>query len=258
MTVDAFHSTTGYRRRNAGRGHSYYGPDGDKLDGVTTVLRDGVPKPAFVEAAARKVAEWVGDFYDDLVNLTPSKRTKAALDYYKEHRFDAATRGQIIHEHAAELLVDAEVEVHPDDVPIVATFLRFADEWNLDPIAVEAMVVSERWHYMGTLDCLARVGAHGNVVALLDWKTGATGVWPEAAMQLAAYRNADFYVDVEGKEIPMPKVDLVACVWLQDDRYDVVPVDAGPRTFGAFLNAQEVAHFTRRARSELVLDAIRP
>jgi hypothetical protein len=251
-------SASGYQRIDRGKGHSYKDPDGDKLDGVTTIIGDGVPKPALVDWAAKSVAAWLGDFYEDLADLTPSQRTKRAVDAFNADRFKPAARGRIIHDHAAELLWNTEnVAIDEADLPIVDTFLRFADEWHLDPVAVEAPVVSVAFRYMGTIDCLGLVGTPGRM-ALLDWKTGASGVFPEAALQLAAYAHADFYIDTKGGEHAMPNIDLAAAVWLQDDRYEVKPVDIGEATFGAFLCAQEVAHFTRRPRNEVVLDAVKP
>ena len=85
---------------------------------------------------------------------------------------------------------------------------------------------------MGTLDLVADL-ADGQRW-LLDWKTTASGIWPESALQLAAYRNADFYIDDNGDEQPMPPVDQAGCVWLSADGYDLIPVDAGPDTFRSF------------------------
>ena len=56
---------------------------------------------------------------------------------------------------------------------------------------------------MGTLDLVAKL-ADGQTW-LLDWKTGGKGIFREAALQLCAYRNADFYVDGNGDEQPCPR-----------------------------------------------------
>jgi hypothetical protein len=185
--------------------------------------------------------------------MTPSEITKAAEDHYFAHRFDAAERGRTVHEHAADLLGGAEVAIAEGDERIVDTFLRFADEWQLTVTAVERPIISNgrgpAWDYMGTFDFL---GTARGRPALLDWKTGAYGVWPETALQLAAYRYADFYVDADGTEHPMPAVGLVAAVWLQDDRYEVVPVDAGPDTLRSFLAARALWEWTQRDKADVV------
>ncbi len=247
-------SATGYRRVDRGKGHSYYGPDGAKLPGVTTVT-GVIRNEAFTVAAADKVAAWAGDEKDTFAAMTPSAVTAAGKRFYRDHRFDAATRGQTIHAHAAQLLAGESVVIEEGDERIVDTFLRFADDYRLEPQALETMVVSTRWGYCGTLDYLGYID-HRNS-ALLDWKTGASGVWPETALQLAAYRYADLLVRDDGTEEPMPDVDLVGAVWLQDDRYDVIPVDASRDTFRTFLYCREVLRFTERERSDVVLEPLR-
>lgn len=250
MTTET--STSGYKRIQRGKAHWYRRPDGSKLPGVTTVCHV-IANERFISSAARKVAAWAGDNGSSFGDMTPSQITKAGEDHYFAHRFDAAERGRTIHEHAADLLAGREVTIAEGDERIVDTFLRMADEWQLDPEAVERPLVSCRrgpaWDYMGTFDFLGR--AKGQP-ALLDWKTGASGVWPETALQLAAYRDADFYIRSDGTEAPMRAAYLVAAVWLQDDRYDVVPVDAGPETLRSFLACRALYEWTQRERADVV------
>jgi hypothetical protein len=96
---------------------------------------------------------------------------------------------------------------------------------------------------MGTVDLLAYVDERPELV-LVDWKTGGTGIWPEVALQLAAYAHAETMLDGDGLERPMPTVDRALAVWLRADGYDVYPVDIGPATFRTFQYAQQVAAFT--------------
>jgi hypothetical protein len=53
----------GTRRVNSGRGHSYL-LDGQKVDGVTTVIGNGIPKPALINWAAGTIASYVGERLD--------------------------------------------------------------------------------------------------------------------------------------------------------------------------------------------------
>lgn len=50
-------------RRQHGRNHSYR-LNGDKLPGVTTIIGDGLPKPALIGWAAKTIAEYVADRLD--------------------------------------------------------------------------------------------------------------------------------------------------------------------------------------------------
>jgi hypothetical protein len=114
------------------------------------------------------------------------------------------------------------------------------------------MVLSRQWRYAGTLDLLAHVGGE---TWLVDWKTGASGVWPETALQLAAYAHAETIVR-NGKEQPLPPIVRAVAVWLRADGYDVHPVDVSDETFRAFLYAQQVARFRALPRSATIGDPL--
>lgn len=109
---------------------------------------------------------------------------------------------------------------------------------------------------MGTLDLVAEL-ADGSLW-LLDWKTGASGIFPESALQLAAYQRAEHYIGPDGEEKPMPQVDRCGCVWLRADGYDLVPVDTDDNTFRTFLYAQQVARFAKAPRETYVHEALTP
>ena len=92
---------------------------------------------------------------------------------------------------------------------------------------------------------------------LLDIKTTRSGIYGETALQIAAYRNAEFYLDADGEEQPMPAVDACGAIWVRADGYDLIPVDASPTTFRTFLYVQQVAKFTANS-ADLVLPALEP
>ena len=52
--MDTGKASPNTRRINHGRGH-YYEVDGHRVDGVTTVIGDGIPKPALIDWASRTV-----------------------------------------------------------------------------------------------------------------------------------------------------------------------------------------------------------
>ena len=62
-----------FRRRNYGRGHSYYLGD-RRLDGVTTLISNGLPKPALVNWAARTAAEKAVNEWDALAEESARRR----------------------------------------------------------------------------------------------------------------------------------------------------------------------------------------
>jgi hypothetical protein len=243
------------RRINHGRGHRYE-LEGRDVDGVTTVIGAGVPKPALIGWAARTTAGYALDHWDELAALGIAERLRRLERAQYETSHAAAARGTEIHRLAAKLAAGDEVDVDETTRGHVDAYLRFADDWNLADELVEAVVISRRWSYMGSLDLVATIAGER---WLLDLKTSASGIWPETALQLAAYANAETYIDGETEQ-PMPTFDRAGAVWLRADGYDLVPVDKAldAETFRTFLYAQQVAHFAKTDRAVYIGDALRP
>src|SRR4029077_11716228 len=124
------------------------------------------------------------------------------------------------------------------------------DDWGVQELLVEVSVGragTRREAYAGTLDLVAMLsrsdGDEEIETWILDIKTGK-GVYPEHALQLAAYRYAEFYVDPDGDPQPLPQIDRAGVVHLHDHGYDLYPVEAGPAELRTFQYAQQVALFT--------------
>jgi hypothetical protein len=244
------------RRINHGAGHSYL-IDGEPADGVTTVIGDGVPKPALIDAAARETADYAVNHWTDLADLDLAKRLRK-IEKGRFEKWNAAkVRGTKVHSYAEQLIAGETVEVPDAYVAHVDQCLAFLADWTVVEVAVEATVINRQYRYAGTLDLLARFGTTP-ALWLLDWKTSASGVWPEAALQLAAYAHATSMLDGDGAEIPMPAVAGAAAVHLRADGYDVFPVDISDETFRVFLYAQQVAHFRGRPRIDTVGEPLSP
>lgn len=243
------------KRRNYGRGHGYF-IDGVKADGVTTLIGDGVPKPALTAWAARVVAEHVADNLDAVAAMGPLGRdaiVSALKSLPWSDRNKAATKGTDVHELAAKLIDGSEIDVPDELAGYVEACVSFVDEWKVDPILVEATVANRMHRYAGTLDVVANVTdpTHPNQtrVAIIDYKTSASGIFAEVALQLGAYAHADVYLDGAGEEMPMSAISIGwgLAVWLRSDgSYEVYPVDVGPLVFHDFLAAAEVARMTKR------------
>jgi hypothetical protein len=243
------------RRIERGAGHSYL-LDGEPCPGVTSILRDGLAKPALINWAANATAGYAVDRWAELSELGPSERLRRLERARYESSNEARARGTDIHALAVELAAGREVDVSDALTGYVDAYLAFVEAWRVTEQLVEATVISRRWRYAGTLDLLAQLG--DGRTWLLDYKTGASGVWPETALQLAAYANADAYLDADGAEHPMPKVDACAAVWLRDDGYSLIPLAVTAETFRTFLYVQQVASFATLPRDAHVLEALQP
>jgi hypothetical protein len=240
------------RRIDRGRGHSYL-LDGYPADGVTSILSNGIPKPALINWAARATAGYAVDHWDDLAGLGVAERLRTLERARWADSDGAAVRGTQIHQLAIRHILGEEIEIPEPLTGHVEAYERFRDEWQPVEKFGEVVVGNRKHRYMGTLDLVARLNDGQDW--LLDWKTGS-GIYPEAALQLAAYRYAEFYLDGKGEEQPMPEVDACGCIWLRADGYDLIPVQADPDVFHVFLYAQQVARFTQQPRDALIGEAL--
>jgi hypothetical protein len=195
------------------RGHKYK-LDGRDVQGVTTILNAGMPKPALVNWAARTVAEYVADNLDAVRSLADLGRDPmvAALKATPwQDRDRAAARGTEVHALAEEIINGREVEVPGHIAGHVDGYVRWLDAWDVQPVVTERPCANRDWWYAGTFDAVVEFG-RGPLARqryLCDWKT-SKGVYGETALQLAAYANAEFYLNEDGDEVAMPDVDGLA------------------------------------------------
>jgi hypothetical protein len=247
------------RRVETARGHSYRDAEGRKVPGVTTILSDGLPKKALINWSGSATAEYAIDNWDELAQLKPSERLKKLQGGRYEIRDAAANRGTQVHALAEKLIHGTEIEVPDAIAGHVESYVQFLDEWEPTPVLVEAVVMSHTHGYAGTLDLIADLPDRGRV--LMDIKTSRSGIFGETALQLAAYRYADVYLDESGDEpveTPLPTVDEVAAIHVRADGYDVRPLVAGPKQLREFLYAREVARFAEEHSRSYVGEALVP
>lgn len=243
------------------RGHTYR-LDGDKVDGVTSILSAGLPKPALLPWGIKSVAEYAADHLDTLVGMQPMGR-EAIVSALKQapytDRDQAARRGTETHDLAEKLVHGEEVDVPEEIAGHVQACVRFIDDWQVEPLSVERPLASRQWRYMGTYDLVAKL-ADGSRV-LLDWKTGRSGIYAETVLQLAAYRYAEVYLDPDGTtERPMADlgIDRTMAVWLRGDgTYSAYDVPADERAFKDYLHVRWVAAWAGRSK-DLIGDPVQP
>lgn len=247
------------QRIQAGKNH-WYKVDGVKADGVTTLIGDGTRKKAIEAWGIKSVAEYAADHLDRLVEMQPMGR-EAIVAALKQSpytdRDKAANRGTEVHALAEELIHGREVEVPPELAGHVDSYVRYLDDWQPEPIKVEKVVAHRRWNYCGTFDAVYRL-RDGRVV-IGDIKTSRSGIYAETALQLAAYRYAEVYLDDDGTEQPMADLGIVEAqgLWIRGDGYDVLPIPAGEDVFKAFLHIAYGARWMK-ANKSIVGDPVPP
>lgn len=258
-------------KKARGRNHWYVDLDtGSKVDGVTTITSNGLPKPALLNWAGDATAEYAVDHWDELAKLPTSERLKRIKGGRYEKRDAAAAKGSTIHKLAERLIAGERVTI-PDGLEgYVQSCVRFLDEFDLRAVHVEAVVYSETHRHVGTLDLIADVllpdmpeydhvprGEDGYSRGLFDWKTGKSGIFGDVALQLAPYRWSEWLILPDGEVIEMPAVDFCAGIHLRQDGYTVVPLETGEDVYRDFLYVREVARIVDGLR-DLVGDPIEP
>ena len=112
--------------------------------------------------------------------------------------------------------------------------------------ASELTVYNKTHKYAGTLDFIADIPALGEGLTLCDIKTGK-GVYPEVALQLAAYRFAEFAETANNNaRVEMPETERAFVLHLRPDKWEVVPVKVEQEQLDMFRMAMQVAWFGRR------------
>jgi hypothetical protein len=235
------------KRINRGSGHGYT-IDCKNAISVTTALGI-VAKPALVGAAARVVAQRVLDMdTDGWTELYAKGRQNAEHDLARSHTAkwnEAATRGTRVHALAEKISAGLEVEV-PDELwDHARSVTAFLDDWQVRPLLIETVVGDYSYQYAGTFDLIGDLPDGRRV--LFDYKTSSSGIYPETAVQLAAYRWASHYLAPDGTEMPMTEVGVTDCmaVHVRADGYSVHPLRADTQVFGAFINALHLARTTQ-------------
>ena len=204
------------------KAHRYW-LDGKPVPGVTTLLGKGLPKPALPYWSAKAVAEFVVDNpeqVDQIRSLGRGPAVAALKAIPWQARDEAAVRGADVHSLAEELLHGREVDVPEHLVAYVDGYVRWLDEFDVTPVLTERQVASRAHWYAGTFDAIVDLGGER---WLLDWKT-SKGVYGSTALQVAAYAGAEFYVDDDGAEQPVPQVDRLGVVHITEAGTALRPV----------------------------------
>jgi hypothetical protein len=237
------------RRVETAKGHYYKDAAGARVPGVTTIIGDGVPKPALINWAANATAEAALNNWDELAALPPAARLKRLQGARYEEKDRAARRGTEVHKAAEKLLAGQAVQVPEEIAGHVEAYARFLDEFKVEPLHVEFSCVSYKWGYAGTADLCAWVvlPERGRSLLLMDLKTSRSGIFGETALQLAAYRYADVW-SVDGREFEPPAIEYCAGIHVRGDGFDLLPVEAGEQEHKDFLYAMRVGQFVGRSR----------
>jgi len=260
-------------------GQRFYEWRSDRYWSVTTILSGGVPKPALLPWGIKMVAEGAVEAVEKgtLSGMVEQDR-EGAIRWLKglpwAARDKAADLGTAIHEaieayvlgkpfptwgplivkrmrHVEQFLADYGPTYHMTEASVFNRTQRYAGSLIVKRMRhveqfladygptyhmTEASVFNRTQRYAGTLDAIATVGGRTLVI---DVKSGKA-VYPETALQLAAYRWAEFVGAPDGSEQPMPITVGAAVLHLTDEGYSFQHVESGRDVFQFFLYCREV------------------
>ena len=134
-------------------------------------------------------------------------------------------------------------------VGFTETYKKFISDFDVGFLEVEATAWSDTHNYAGTLDAIILIEDES---VLIDVKTGASGIWPDVALQLCAYARADCLLAPNGERRPLPQIDAAAALHLRPDGYQLKPIRIGDDVFETFLALAQVASWERETSKSVV------
>ena len=249
---------SGPRNATTTRGKRFYTWRERNYWSVTTILQVA-PKPALINWAKKFTAEYAVDHFDAFKALVEDD-PMAAVDWLKgaawRDRDRKAELGSHVHAAAEAYVLGQPFPTWPAEVkPRMEAFVAFLTECKPVFEQVEASVYSPKWNYAGTLDGIAKIDGR---LLVGDYKTGKA-IYPETALQLAAYRHAEFIGGPDGDQLPMPKTEGAFALHLPRDgsNYDLIDIDAGEDVFKTFLYMVEVFKWQEQQSKSVLLGPLR-
>lgn len=248
------------RRIDYARSHKYVDANGHKIPGVTSIIGDGVPKPALINWAAGATADYAVNKWDYLADLPPAARLKELQGARYAEKDLAANRGTELHKIGEALVKGESVDVPPELVSYAEGYARFLDQFQVEPVEVEFGCANYTVGYAGSGDLIANLTLPkiGRTLMLLDLKSNKSGIFAETALQLSGYRYAEVLLaDDDQPERPMIEVEACGAIHITPNGSHLIPVIADEQVFLSFRYAARVAAFVKDGKG-LVGEAIRP
>ncbi|MGC5319326.1 hypothetical protein ACPXB5_11370 [Micromonospora arida] len=224
---------------------------------MTSVL-SMLPKGFLKFWAAKSVAEFAVANLGDLVGIVLRGGAQAAIDMLKRapdrDTRAAADVGTEAHDLFEKLAKGEPIgRVHPELQPFVDHFREFLAEFSPEFVFLEETVWSESVDYAGSFDAFAVINGES---VFIDWKTTRSGIHAEVAIQLAAYRHADYIIRPDGSKVPMPASDGGAVLHVRPEGWKLVPVRCDERVFDVFKHLREVFRWERELKDTVIGDPL--
>ena len=202
-------------------------------------------KPGLKYWAAKMAATYASENRAMLATLSPADAYTLVRAAPFEHKDDSPSAiGDIVHDWIDNYVKTAGAGPTSEAfqaAPITARrmweqFQRFTEHYTPQFIESEFSVWSDTYGYAGSADLFMTMGGM-NILA--DTKTG-NKTYPEVAMQLAALARADFIINPDGTQRPIPAFDRYAVLHIRPMSFSLIPVGRIDEAFAAFLALKTV------------------
>ncbi|MFE0699402.1 hypothetical protein [Streptomyces sp. NPDC058872] len=240
-----------------------------KAPGVTSVV-SMLPKPFLNFWYARMTAELAVDSLPFVAQMAERDR-QGAIDYlkgaarrYTKIRADVGSDAHDLFERMAR--GEYVGRVHPDLEPYRVNFAAFLAAVNPELVRAEDVAWSDAHNYAGSFDAVLRVWLDDDGkptpdrsgtphLLMADWKT-SKDTYPDVALQMSAYANADRIIAPDGTSEPMPEFDGAAVLHITPELWAFKPVRIDAEVFSFFLALRRVFNWDREVSKTVIGRAI--
>lgn len=238
---------------------------GDSVPGVSAI-KSMYPSPALSNWFKKATATYCVDHVDAIQALAGLDR-EGAIDLVKgatsRHSRKASDRGTEVHT-LCEMVMRALLagqkptfQATKDDMRYLRNFARFVREFKVEPVMVETTVWSKAHQFAGTFDLVARLDQDVYPgLSMVDTKSGASGIYHDAAVQQTAYVHAEEYIDDEGNFQPMPKIERAFGLWLRPDGWALIPLRTDEVMWEHFLRLRQIYAYKHKVEGTAVEKAV--
>lgn len=250
--------------------------DDTRLFSVTTILGT-MDKPALLYWSAEQTAKAAVRVADTLPRRIEEEGTDAVVKYLRDARFrpepgkrTAADVGTAVHEACERYAITGtRPECEPDVKPFLDQFEAWCQRFQPEYSAAEVTVYSPERGYAGTCDAFLTIDG---VRFIADYKshmkpTDSRGnpspIYPETALQLAAYGHAEFAAawrprryeqfrrryyllgpdELEAK-VPLPAFDMGLGISITTEHCIAYPIRVDEEVHDMFLAVLDAARWT--------------
>lgn len=253
MTAPALSTPTPFGRYYIHPNRSYQVPS-------ITNIKDKRNIPGLKYWAARQAAEYAADNLTKLQMLERDEAIELIRKHPFTHKDDGPSAiGDMVHDWIDRHIKGDEIpadEIEAAPVSARHMWVQFGavvEQYQPKWVESEFTVWSDKFGYAGTADWCAYIG---NALVLGDTKSGKE-VYDDVALQLSALAHADFILEANGNERPLPQFERYAVLHVRPRGAKLIPVEGIDAAFKAFLGLKELFDFERENGGKILMFAPR-